>query len=339
MRSCRDRRAAKSAGMLGAASTVYLGGGTPSLIGGERSRASSPTSSVAPGAEVTVECNPESTSLELLETLAAAGVTRISLGVQSLRPAVLASLGATSRARLAVSRRLLGAIVAAAGFAEALGRPRLRRGRGARRGLLGDARGGARLRPAPASVSAYALTVEPGTGLGRDRARHPDDDVLARRYALADEMLTAAGYGWYEISNFARPGHESRHNLAYWEEGDYLGFGCAAHSHLEGRRFSNVVHIERYLDRIERAPRRSLARSTSLMMNAPSRRSRWRCGRRTACPSRRSISMLSVTSCRSSATRRSSTGPAVCSPTKSPSICRADRAMTGRGAPSPLLAW
>src|SRR5207248_6556867 len=99
----------------------------------------------------------------------------------------------------------------------------------------------------PPHVSAYALTVEPGTPLAADPARHPDDDVQADRYLLADAVLAAAGLASYEISNWARPGHECRHNLLYWSQGDYRGIGCAAHSHQAGRRWWNVRTPERYI--------------------------------------------------------------------------------------------
>jgi len=99
----------------------------------------------------------------------------------------------------------------------------------------------------PPHVSAYGLTVEAGTPLADDPARHPDDDSQAAEYELADDMLAAAGLVNYEISNWARPGHECRHNHLYWSQGDYLGFGCAAHSHRAGRRWWNVRTPERYL--------------------------------------------------------------------------------------------
>ena len=79
----------------------------------------------------------------------------------------------------------------------------------------------------------------------------PDDDVAADRYSIVDEVLTAAGLSWYEVSNWARPGHECRHNLLYWRAGDYLGFGCAAHSHVAGRRWWNLRTPERYIDAVE----------------------------------------------------------------------------------------
>jgi coproporphyrinogen III oxidase-like Fe-S oxidoreductase len=96
-------------------------------------------------------------------------------------------------------------------------------------------------------VSAYALTVEPGTPLAGQPERHPDDDDLADKYEIADELLGAAGLVNYEVSNWARPGHECRHNQLYWSQGDYRGFGSAAHSHRAGRRWWNVRTPERYI--------------------------------------------------------------------------------------------
>jgi oxygen-independent coproporphyrinogen-3 oxidase len=104
---------------------------------------------------------------------------------------------------------------------------------------------------APPHVSAYALTVEPGTALATDPTRWPDDDDQADKYLLATEVLGAAGLEWYEISNWARPGHRCRHNLLYWRGGEYLGFGCAAHSHRHGRRWWNVRTPERYIEAVD----------------------------------------------------------------------------------------
>ena len=102
----------------------------------------------------------------------------------------------------------------------------------------------------PPHVSAYALTVEPGTPLADDAARHPDDDDQAEKYLVAVDALEAAGLRWYEISNWARPGHECRHNQLYWSMGEYQAFGCAGHSHRAGRRFWNVRTPERYIDAV-----------------------------------------------------------------------------------------
>ena len=100
----------------------------------------------------------------------------------------------------------------------------------------------------PTHVSAYGLTVEAGTPLADDPARHPDDDVQAEMYELVDDLLTAAGMANYEVSNWAVPGHECRHNRVYWSQGDYLGFGSAAHSHRAGRRWWNVRTPDRYVE-------------------------------------------------------------------------------------------
>jgi coproporphyrinogen III oxidase-like Fe-S oxidoreductase len=102
----------------------------------------------------------------------------------------------------------------------------------------------------PDHVSCYALTVEPGTPLAADPQRHPDDDVQAGRYEMADSILTANGYRWYEVSNWSLPGHECRHNLLYWHQGDYRGIGCAAHSHRGGRRSWNIRTPERYIQAV-----------------------------------------------------------------------------------------
>jgi oxygen-independent coproporphyrinogen-3 oxidase len=112
------------------------------------------------------------------------------------------------------------------------------------------------LGPPPSHVSAYALTVEPGTPLAGERGRHPDDDDQAEKYLLADQVLSGAGLAWYEISNWARPGARCAHNLLYWAQGEYLGLGCAAHSHLvfpdgTARRWWNVRTPERYCRLVE----------------------------------------------------------------------------------------
>jgi oxygen-independent coproporphyrinogen-3 oxidase len=103
----------------------------------------------------------------------------------------------------------------------------------------------------PTHVSAYALTIEAGTPLAAQPDRHPDDDDQAVKYEVADEMLVAAGLANYEISNWARAGHECRHNRLYWAQGDYEGIGCAAHSHRRGRRWWNLRTPERYLDALD----------------------------------------------------------------------------------------
>ncbi len=224
------------------ADTVFVGGGTPSLVPADALAAVLRVIPLAPGAEVTVECNPDDVTEALLATYAGAGVNRVSIGVQSMVPHVLAALGRTHdpdnvRRAVAAVRAVglptfnLDVIYGAAG--ETLDDWRTT--------LIGI------LELDPPHVSAYGLTVEAGTPLADDPARHPDDDVQADEYELADEMLGGAGLANYEVSNWSRPGHECRHNLLYWGQHDYLGIGCAAHSHRAGRRWWNLRTPERYL--------------------------------------------------------------------------------------------
>lgn len=234
-------RAAAGAGMP-AATSVFLGGGTPSLLSPAALAALLRELPLAPGAEVTIECNPDTVTPVLVAGYAEAGVTRASLGVQSMVPSVLAALGRThdpANVRDAV------AAVAAAGFVSW----NVDLIYGAAGETLDDWRRtlDAVLDLAPPHVSAYGLTVEPGTPLAEDPARYPDDDVQADQYLAAEAALTGAGMASYEVSNWARPGHECRHNLLYWSAGEYRGFGCAAHSHVGGRRWWNVRTPERYL--------------------------------------------------------------------------------------------
>jgi putative oxygen-independent coproporphyrinogen III oxidase len=236
---------------LPAATSVFVGGGTPSLLPGPLLGALLGSIERAPDAEVTVECNPETVTPALVETLLDAGVSRLSFGVQSMAPHVLQGLGRSHDPGAAVRavRLAVGAGVPTWNVDLIFG------GFGERdvdwRRTLDDV-----LALEPPHVSAYALTIEAGTPLAADRARHPDDDVLADRYLIAEEVLTSAGLVNYEISNWARPGHECRHNLLYWEQGDYRGIGCAAHSHAGGTRWWNVRTPERYIDAVasERSP-------------------------------------------------------------------------------------
>lgn len=231
------------------ADTVYLGGGTPSQLATADLLRLLEAIDTAPAAEITVEANPEDVSPQWALAAAEAGATRISLGVQSLDAHVLRGLG--RRHDPAAARSAVAAIAAAgitsysvdliyggAGETDGSWRATIK-------GILG-------LEPAPTHVSAYALTVEAGTPLSRDPARHPDEDVQAARYEIADRMLADAGLEWYEISNWARLGQESRHNLNYWLQGDYLAIGAAAHGHLDGRRWWNLRTPERYIGAVER---------------------------------------------------------------------------------------
>lgn len=228
------------------ATSVFVGGGTPSQLPADLLAEVLAAVPLAPGAEVTVECNPDDATEALLATWRAAGVTRVSLGAQSLDPIVLAGLG-RRHGNDAVHRAV--ALVRAAGFAT-WNLDLITGGAGeddaSWRGTLDGA-----LALDPPHVSAYCLTVEPGTPLAADPARHPDEDAQADRYLTADGVLGGAGLAWYEVSNWARPGHECRHNLLTWDQGDYRGLGCAAHSHTAGRRWWNVRTPERYCALVE----------------------------------------------------------------------------------------
>ena len=235
-------------------STVFFGGGTPSLLPpaafGHILRAIDAEFGLAPGAEVTTEANPESVDETTLGELRAEGVTRVSFGMQSAVPSVLAVLDRVHQpgrpARCAAWARAAGfshvsldLIYGTPGETEADWRCSLE----------------AAVAAGPDHVSAYALTVEAGTRLAarvrRGELPVPDDDVLADRYLVADEVLTAAGLGWYEISNWAA-GASSRcaHNMLYWTGGDWWGVGPGAHSHIGGTRWWNVRHPAAYGARI-----------------------------------------------------------------------------------------
>jgi len=222
--------------------TVFVGGGTPSMVPGSLLVNVIQQLPLAHNAEITVECNPDDVTLELMTAYMRGGVNRISMGVQSMRPSVLSALGRThdvDHVYDAVSA------VRSAGI------------QGLNLDLIYGAHGetlddwSATLRDAvqlsPTHISAYALTVEAGTPLSLDGSRHPDDDDLADKYLIAEDLLTAAGLANYEISNWSVPGFECRHNMIYWRQGDYLGFGCAAHSHEKGRRWWNLRTPERYI--------------------------------------------------------------------------------------------
>jgi len=214
--------------------TVFVGGGTPSLLGADGLRAVLDAVrahfTLAPDAEVTTEANPESTSPALFEALLAAGYTRISLGMQSTAPHVLATLDRTHRPGRALdaAREALAAGFTHVSLDLIFGTPGesdddLLRSVDAALGTGID------------HLSAYALVVEDGTAMARRVRRGeltpPDDDVLARRYELLDARLRAAGFDWYEVSNWSRPGGRCRHNIGYWNGGEWWGAGPGAHGY------------------------------------------------------------------------------------------------------------
>ncbi|HJY24900.1 MAG TPA: radical SAM family heme chaperone HemW [Actinomycetes bacterium] len=234
--------------------TVFVGGGTPTLLPshdlGRLVHAIDDEFGLAADAEVTTEANPESVDSAYLEQIRAAGFTRVSFGMQSAREHVLRVLNRQHR----------------------LGRPEQCVAEAHRAGFEhvnldliygtpgeSDADWQASLDAAvfaePDHVSAYALIVEDGTRLAgqirRGELRAPDDDVLADRYLQAEDTLAAAGFGWYEVSNWSRSVEaRSRHNLAYWRGRDWWGIGPGAHSHVAGVRWWNVKHPATYAGRL-----------------------------------------------------------------------------------------
>jgi putative oxygen-independent coproporphyrinogen III oxidase len=228
------------------ATTVFFGGGTPTLLApadlGRVLRAVEAELGLEPGAEVTVEANPESTDPRSLAALRALGATRLSIGMQSAAPHVLAFLGRTHAAdRPAQAARE----ALAAGFDHVsldliYGSPNETHDDW--RLSLETA-----LAAGPDHISAYGLEIAPGTKLfaqvRRGDVRAPDEDALAERYLLAEELLAAAGLHWYEVSNFARDETAfCRHNRNVWQGGDWLGIGPGAYSGIEGRRSWNLRH-------------------------------------------------------------------------------------------------
>jgi oxygen-independent coproporphyrinogen-3 oxidase len=234
---------------LPSATSVFFGGGTPSRLPAEELLRILASIDRRDDAEVTVECNPEDASLDRLLAYRAGGVTRMSFGVQSTQPAVLADLG---RRHGTVAHREVAEAVSAAGFATW----NMDLIVGSRAESLDDVRSTLNdlltLEHPPPHISCYALTPEPATPLGRDPARHPDEDATADAYDLVGATLEGEGYEWEEISNWAKPGHECRHNHVYWDDEDYRGFGSAAHSHVGARRFWNVRTPDRYVELVRR---------------------------------------------------------------------------------------
>lgn len=234
-------------------STVFFGGGTPTLLPADDLArmlgAVRDTWGLVPGAEVTVEANPDSVTASSLQVLANAGVTRVSFGMQSAVPSVLAVLDRThdpARVPLAVQWAKDSGLNVSVDLI--YGSP-------GETVADWDRSLDAAIAMAPDHVSAYSLIVEPGTAMARKIARgelpEPDEDLHATFYELADDRLAAAGFHWYEVSNWARSEQQrSQHNLAYWCSQDWWGIGPGAHSHVGGVRWWNAKHPAAYAERV-----------------------------------------------------------------------------------------
>ena len=235
-----EREIRASGSHPGPATSVFFGGGTPTLLAprdlGRILDAIRTTIGLAPGAEVTVEANPETVDEETFSELLDEGFNRFSVGIQSLAPHVLERLGRTHSAETAL---------AALAAAQRAGAPNVNADL-----IFGSPWEASEdwvlslegiVAAGTTHVSAYALTVEEGTPLATlvSTGREPDvdPDVQAERHALATEVLGRAGFQRYEVSNWARPGFASRHNVLYWSGGDYAAFGAGAHGHDAGRRY------------------------------------------------------------------------------------------------------
>ena len=233
--------------------SIFFGGGTPSLMQpddiGRVISAIKSEFTLLPDAEITMECNPDTVTKESLAAFRAIGVNRVSFGMQSAVKHVLATLDRTHNPENLLQVTTWAQEV---GFSEIsvdliYGTPGE---------SLADWQTSidAALALPITHISAYALIVEEGTKLAaqikRGEVAQIDDDLTAEKYLVADKAFTAAGFEWYELSNWAKSGSLSKHNLAYWLGDNWWGAGPGAHSHLNGKRFWNVKHPNLYKERV-----------------------------------------------------------------------------------------
>ena len=237
----------------GSPRTIYMGGGTPSLLPigllAKILQAIADVFGDAADREFTVECNPGTVDAAKLRALRAGGVNRLSFGVQTFDDTLLKKIG---RIHTGAQAREAMALARTAGFQNV--------SMDLIYGLPGESLAElerdleAMVALEPEHISIYGLQLEEGTAFAKmqemGRLMLPDDDTVERMYDTMTAFLSAHGYARYEISNFAKPGFESRHNLSYWQDVPYLGVGAAAHSYLEGQRYENVREIPAYIEGI-----------------------------------------------------------------------------------------
>ncbi|MCB0881453.1 MAG: radical SAM family heme chaperone HemW [Thermoleophilia bacterium] len=262
---------------IGVLDTIYLGGGTPTLMRPRRIARllRALADRTARAAEVTVEANPETVDGAQLDALRAAGVTRVSLGAQSFRPRVLERLE-----RRATAEQVEAAVRCArrAGF-DSVGIDLLFAVPGQTAAdLEGDIARALAL--GVDHVSWYELEIKPGTALERMGAAPPDEDDAADAYERIVDALTAAGFEWYETANFARPGHRARHNMAYWTAADHVGVGVGAVGTAGGLRRRNAPGVDRYVAALRAG--REPAHAVEALDADTRRRERWMLGLRLA---------------------------------------------------------
>lgn len=247
--------------------TLFFGGGTPSILTGEQIQSIlEDVQNVLPiraDAEITMEANPGAVSLDQLRICRQAGVNRISFGAQSMNDGLLKRLG-----RIHTAREIEEAVTTArAAGMENVSLDLMYALPGQTLSLWLDTLSQA-VALEPDHISAYSLIVEEGTELcnrlQRGEINVPDDDAAIEMQRAATDLLARAGYHRYEISNYARPGRECRHNIVYWQRGEYLGLGCAAHSFFGGERFENPRSLDRYLSGIRREQRVQLSREDAM---------------------------------------------------------------------------
>jgi len=233
--------------------TIFFGGGTPTLMEskdlGRVISGIADRFELAPNVEITTEANPDTVTKEKLAALREAGFNRISFGMQSAVAHVLQSLDRTHNPENVLKATTWAREV---GFEEV--------SVDLIYGTAGESLADweftidTALALPITHISAYALIVESGTKLGaqvkRGEVVMPDDDQTADKYLLADEKFSAAGFDWYELSNWAKPGSACRHNMAYWNGDNWWGLGAGAHSHISGRRFWNVKHPAAYTQKV-----------------------------------------------------------------------------------------